>query len=306
LKINKIAHLTGHRGAVYTLAQGNTPQYITSAGGDGWVVLWDLDKPDLGRVIAKVETRIFSICVAENRIIAGNMDGGIHFINLDNPDLTKNIQHHQKGVFDIQIMGNQVYTIGGEGIITRWDLDKAQSIESLHLSSKSLRCMDYCPMRAEIAVGSSDGHIYILDKNFNIKYTIKNAHKNSVFAIKYTPDGQYILSGGRDAELNIWDLKDMQRLYEPIPAHNFTINDIAFHPIQKEIFATASRDKTIKIWSFEPHTEGGIVLKKVINTIRNGGHIHSVNKLLWSTHHEYLISGSDDQSLIIWKELTYN
>ena len=43
-----------------------------------------------------------------------------------------------------------------------------------------------------------------------------------------------------------------------------------------------------------------IKLLKVINTIRYGGHLNSVNTLYWTPYNNWLISGSDDRSLMIW------
>lgn len=76
-------------------------------------------------------------------------------------------------------------------------------------------------------------------------------------------------------------------------AHMFTINHLAFSP-DGSLFATASRDKTIKIWDTY-----SLKLLKVLDTIRHGGHINSVNRLLWLP--EMLVSASDDQRAIIWE-----
>ena len=301
----------GHQGSVFALTQGHTPQYMLSGAGDGWIVEWDLEKPDVGKLLAKVDSNIFSLLFLtdKNQIIAGNMNGGLHFIDLNNPDKNKNIAHHNTGVFDIQLIDNQLFTIGGDGIITRWSLEESRSIESFQLSTKSLRCMDFSNERCEFAIGASDGHIYFLDEKLNLKNIIKNAHKNSVFSVKYALDGQYLISGGRDALLKIWRLDENYENTEGVSetsAHLYTINKIAFHPQNPQIFTTASRDKTIKIWQLITSKENinvkieEVKLLKVINTIRYGGHLNSVNTLHWTPYNNWLISGSDDRSLMIW------
>ncbi len=305
----------GHQGSVFALTQGYTPQYILSGAGDGWIVKWDLTNPEVGKLLAKVDSNLFSLLFLpdKNQIVAGNMNGGLHFIDLNNPDKNKNIAHHSKGVFDIQLINNQLYTIGGDGIMTRWSVEKSRSIESFQLSTKSLRCMDFSKERHEFAVGASDGHIYFVDEHLNLKNIIKNAHKNSVFSIKYATNGQYLLSGGRDALLKMWRLDENVNASEAgqdtaleLSAHLYTINKIAFHPQNPHVFATASRDKTIKIWQLMTSDENQnfkieeIKLLKVINTIRYGGHLNSVNTLSWTPYNNWLISGSDDRSLMIW------
>lgn len=318
IDIKKITQLTGHQGSVYVLTDSMTPQsrlsrdfadaqYFLSGAGDGWVVEWDLAKPEVGKLLAKIETNIFSLLriKEKNLIVAGNRDGGIHFIDLNDAAQNKNVAHHTKGVFSIQLIDNQLITLGGEGSITRWALEEKRTLESLQLSSKSLRCMDFSPSRQEFAVGASDGNIYILDKNFELKKIIK-AHTNSVFTLKYAPNEDYLLSGGRDAMLKVWDVKDDFNNITSVPAHLYTLNDLAFHPTNPALFATASRDKTIKIWYFEPQNAEltmGVTLLKVLDTVRYGGHVNSVNSLLWSPFNNQLLSASDDRSIIVWEVL---
>ena len=75
----------------------------------------------------------------------------------------------------------------------------------------------------------------------------------------------------------------------------FTVNDMVFDT-DYSLLISASRDKTIKIWNADTFD-----LLKVIEGIRDDGHLNSVNSLLWSPDQDYLISGSDDKSIGIWK-----
>lgn len=207
LEIKKIATSTGHNAALYALAEGQSNRHILSAGGDGWIVEWSMDEPDNGRLVASVETRVFSLCAIPEQqlIIAGNMDGGLHFIQRKAADQTRNIQHHKKGVFAILHSGNIVLSAGGDGRLSKWSLSEFRSLESLQLSAQALRCMALHPIRPELAVGASDGNIYILDfETFDLKKTIVGAHLPSVFTLAWQPDGQGLLSGGRDAMLRLW------------------------------------------------------------------------------------------------------
>lgn len=287
---------TGHRAALYALAPGKDARHFYSAGGDGWLVEWNLDAPETGRVVASVETQVFSLVAipGQNRLVAGNMNGGLHWIDLERPERTRNIQHHPKGVYALQIHGPWLYSAGGDGVLTRWALEEARSMESFQLSNRALRCLSVSTKRSELAVGASDGSVYVLDlETLALKQTIAGAHDPSVFALSFSPDGHYMLSGGRDAMLRIWDMGKNAAMLLEQPAHLFTINHIAYTP-DGRYFATASRDKTIKIWD-----AAGFKLLKVLEAIRDGGHVNSVNKLLWMS--DTLISGSDDRTAILWR-----
>jgi WD40 repeat protein len=84
-----------------------------------------------------------------------------------------------------------------------------------------------------------------------------------------------------------------------VAAHLFAINHIAFSP-SGEYFATASMDKSIKIWKADE-----LKLLKVIDKGRHAGHGTSVNKLVWTDFKNQLVSASDDRTISVWN-LTFN
>lgn len=300
LQYQRHAVLTGHNAAVFALSPTDEPRFFLSGAGEGWVVRWDMEAPELGKLLAKVDTQIFSLLHLPdlNQVVVGNMNGGVHWVDLAEPAATKNIAHHRKGVYRILRVGEQVFTAGGDGILTRWDIHTARTLESIQLSHQSLRGLAYCPTRQEIAVGASDHNLYFVDAHtFQIKAKIPKAHNHSAFCVQYSPDGKHLLSGGRDALLNVWDAENLDLLSSQA-AHLFTINDIVFNPAGT-LFATASRDRSIKIWDAT-----NFKLNKVLNTIRDHCHVNSVNALLWSTHDNRLVSASDDRSIMLWRSLS--
>lgn len=297
-EVQKIAQLTGHNSAIYALSPGKDERHFLSAAGDGWVAEWNLDDPDMGRLVAKVETQIFSLCFLPDRdlIVAGNMNGGVHWVDLKDDENTRNIAHHKKGVYGICRVGGHLFTAGGEGLLTRWSVPDRRSLESFHLTNRSLRTVVFSEKRKELAIGASDNSIYILDVDtLELKRKIEEAHANSVFSLRYSPDETQLLSGSRDALLKVWDLENDDAPLRSMPAHLFTINDIVFHP-DGHLFATGSRDKMVKIWDAKTFE-----LKKVLEGLRDSGHFNSVNCLLWLGDGT-LASAGDDRSIILWRE----
>jgi WD40 repeat protein len=174
-----------------------------------------------------------------------------------------------------------------------------RTVESVQLSHHALRAIAYHEDRREFAIGASDNNIYILDADsLALKHTLENAHLNSVFSVAWSPDGSTLLSGGRDAWLRVWqtDTWEVSALQPLDAAHLFTLNHIVCSPCGR-FFATASRDKTVKIWDAQQFR-----LLKVLDVIRSGGHVNSVNRLWWQG--ERLISASDDRSAMIWRVQT--
>lgn len=298
MQVTKTVQLTGHNASIFALIEGQDERHIFTAAGDGWVVNWDLENPELGKLVAKVNRQVFSLCFLRKgqKIVAGNMDGGVHFIDLNDPLSTKNIAHHQRGVFDVLEADGNIFTAGGDGKLSRWSIEEMRSLETYHLANQALRCIIFCEKRQELAVGSSDGCIYLLDtQTLELRQKITAAHASSVFSLHYSQDGSHLLSGGRDAHLNVWDLENNFEKISSQPAHLFTINCIAFYP-SGQYFATGSRDKTVKIWDASNYE-----LVKVLEGGRDGGHFNSVNKVFWSKYQDLLVSCSDDRTCILWK-----
>jgi WD40 repeat protein len=294
-QLRKIHSCTGHRAALYALTEGRSPRHFLSAGGDGWIVEWDLDAPELGQLVAQVETQVFALLqLPEWQLtVAGNMQGGLHWIDRQAPDRGLNVQHHRKGVYELLALGEWLFSAGGDGLLTRWSLEQRRTVESFHLSNQALRCMALAPQRRCLAVGASDGNIYLLHADtLALQQTIPAAHAPSVFCLCWSPDERLLLSGGRDAMLRVWDAEEDMALQGEQAAHWFTLNHIVYAPDGRS-FATASRDKTLKIWDAQRFT-----LLKVAETIRDQGHLNSVNRLRWTP--EALLSASDDRSVIVW------
>ena len=115
----------------------------------------------------------------------------------------------------------------------------------------------------------------------------------AVFSLQYSPQGDFLVSGSRDAQVKIWDTNTFE-LIQNVPAHLFAVNHIAFHPTEP-YFATASMDKSIKIWGSDDFK-----LYKVISREKGFATHHlSINKLVWSGPN-HLLSTSDDKRIIVW------
>ncbi|WP_020569190.1 WD40 repeat domain-containing protein [Neolewinella persica] len=287
---------TGHNAAIYALKPAQDGFY--SAAADGLLVHWHKDDVNFGRAVANVEGGKFLSfdTLEDGGLVAGSLDGGVHWLYPEEPERNLHVAQHTRGVFAVLRVGEEVFTAGGDGVLTRWNAKTGRTVESLPVSENSLRSITCYPAGDLLAVGASDGKIYTLHQRTFELIDSQMANAPSVFCLAFQPGLGYpfIVSGGRDARLQFFDLALSKNLPSPLDAHNSTINDLAFSPDGRYL-ATASRDKTVKLWDAKTWE-----LLKVCEVVRDRGHVNSVNTLLWLDE-ETLITAGDDRRILTWK-----
>ena len=287
--------MMGHADGIYALAADDLGN-LFSGSADKFVAQWDLNTFTFTNPLAKTEGSIYAISLLNrHRMVIGSNDGFIYVLDYKQKKVIRSFKFHTKPVFDIIQDKSKalVFVAGGDGSFSVWDAKTWKVMHAFKLSDKSIRCLTLIKNKNWIAAGLSDHTIRIFDLNNFRQIQVLEGHDNSVFSLCYHNGNLY--SGGRDAYLNKWKLEGeafVRSLH--VPAHNYTINHILAHP-QFPVLATASRDKTIKIWHAET-----LELLKVLNKEKfEAAHSHSVNKLLWNDEHT-LISCGDDRKLVVW------
>jgi len=289
--------LEGHKDAVYALVSGTEPNIVFSSGGDGMIIRWDLANKGVGEVIAQLPSAIYALqyFAETDTLMAGTRFGGLYLLDLQS--------HKQKAFinlkYDIFKLGflqdrNMVVSVGTGGYIYVLQADALDIIEIIHPTGSGCRALALSPDGKHLASGWSDGNIRIYETIEFKEIQSFTAHSPSVFALVYNRVGDRLISGGRDAQIRVWDTTISYIELQKIPAHLFTVNDLVMIP-EYNLMASASRDKTVKIWDDE-----NFDLLKVIDRTKLPAHSHSVNKLLWTGYENNLVSAGDDKVIRIW------
>jgi len=307
IEVRKLRTLSGHRDGVYTVAGADQPSRFFSGAGDGMVVLWDLQEEPAtaatpgqapeGVRLAQLPNSVYALHHVDHLgvLAVGHNYNGIHVLDWKERKELSSLKTTDAAIFDLQSYRDDLFIASGDGALTVVNLSHMTIRSRQVFSEKSARAIALSSKTGEIAVGYSDSFIRIFDLD---NYALKKewqAHTNSVFTLRYSPDGRFLFSGSRDARLKAWDLKDDYRLAEEIVAHMYAINSLSFSPDGKH-FVTCSLDKSIKLWD-----AGQLKLLKVIDKARHAGHGTSVNKLLWTAYDGQVVSASDDRTISIWK-----
>lgn len=289
--IKKIATYLGHRDSVYSIGPGIQEGKMMSGSGDGYLVEWN--SPEEGIPFAKVNHPIYAFAQVpkEKTLWLAENSVGIHQINTDSKKVVNTYALGKSSLFFVQIFGDRIFMGDNHGYLHV--LQNGTFTQHQAVSTKSLRTLAINEARGEMAVGSSDHSIYILDLDTLQPIKKVEGHLNSVFTLCY--HGHFLISAGRDARIRLWDSSLDYLPVTEIPAHNYTIHHLL--PVEEYgLLASCSMDKSIKIWDLED-----MRLLKVIDKGKFASHGTSVNRLWWNRASQSLFSASDDRTISEWK-----
>jgi len=73
-----------------------------------------------------------------------------------------------------------------------------------------------------------------------------DGHKDSIYAMALSPDGQTLATGSYDQKIKLWNVATGKEI-KTLSGHNGCVYDLAFRADGK-ILASASADRTVKLW----------------------------------------------------------
>lgn len=292
IQVQKVHTLKGHNDCLYVLEKKNDKEFF-SAGADGMIVLWNLDSPENGQLIAQIPSSCYALCyIPEDEVlVVGQNFEGIQLIDVKNKQVINSLKFTETAIFDLLVQGDKIFAATGFGELFRIDRNTMIIEQSIKLTQESLRCLELT--NDVLLVGSSDNRLRAVQVDTLQAAKVIDAHSNSIFSVAKYPSRQYVLTGSRDAHLKFWDIASFE-LIDDIVAHMYAINHIAFSPTGQH-FVTCSMDKSIKVWDSDERK-----LLKVIDRARHAGHGTSVNKLVWMEYNDWVVSCSDDRTISVW------
>src|SRR5947207_15701240 len=84
---------------------------------------------------------------------------------------------------------------------------------SIYSDVTGVRSVAFAPSGTHAVAGCTDGAVQVVDLASGAHVYSYFGHKGAVNAVAWSPDGKYILSGGEDTHLFLWNAATMSEQY---------------------------------------------------------------------------------------------
>ncbi|KAG5537652.1 hypothetical protein RHGRI_024936 [Rhododendron griersonianum] len=165
-------------------------------------------------------------------------------------------------------------------------------VKSFEVTELPVRSAKFIARKQWVVAGADDMFLRVYNYNTMDKVKVFEAHTDYIRCVAVHPTLPYVLSSSDDMLIKLWDWDKGWVCTQIFEGHSHYVMQVTFNPKDTNTFASASLDRTIKIWN----------LGSPDPNFTLDAHLKGVNCVDYFTGGDkpYLITGSDDHTAKVW------
>jgi serine/threonine protein kinase len=216
---------------------------------------------------------------------------------------------HTKAVTCIAstVRGDKLASGSLDKMVRLWDMNGKQTASATF--ADAIYAVSWEPNESRLAVACANGKVYLCrPKDLHVVLTY-SGHTKAVRTVAWSPDGNYIASGGEDYSAQVWSPDYKASANVTYHGHSNTINALSWSPDSK-FLATASSDRTVQVWD----ATFGHTKTLYMGHMTNGTPIANadfsqvapavVYTVAWQPTGNFVASGDSNGMLHVWDPMT--
>ncbi|MEG4113871.1 MULTISPECIES: WD40 repeat domain-containing protein [unclassified Microcoleus] len=296
--------------SVESLALTPNGQSLLSTSGNK-ITLWDINsRKEIGTLGNHNQVHAITVTPNGKQAISGSLEGSLKLWNLDNRLEQLPQSPHSNSVKVVLVVPDGQRAISGsqDGTLKIWNLQNCEELLTLNYH-RAIQAVALMPDGQRAISGSQDGTLKIwnlqsgteLDSlageimppiecstSRGITIDIPSKIATPVQALVVTPDGQQVIGGLGDGNLQIWNLKKKLKQFR-LNGHTQQISGLAITSDGRQVISS-SFDGTLIVWDVERKTQLCVI----------HSHNEPINSIALMPDNQHVISASHDGTLKMW------
>ncbi|MBD2169411.1 hypothetical protein H6G04_34175 [Calothrix membranacea FACHB-236] len=272
---------------------------IASCGNDHTVRIWDSESATCLRIFRGHTDWVWSVYFVWGKrlVVSASSDRTAKIWSLDLGICVYTFHEPDREVWSVAFSNDgKTLATGSADSVKLWNVWTNKCLKTFDDNSTRVRTLAFSPDHKTL-VGSSDNQSI---KAWDVETgkclrSVKTAPTGAIWAVKFTPDGQTVMSCGTD-KIQLWNLgngEPQMTLHEP----HHRIRSLAYSP-DKNLIAVGSDDQLVRLWN----TQTGEIIKT----------FQGYSNRIWTVAVSpvpqqdmiCLASGSDDGDIRLWNAAT--
>lgn len=294
------------------LAFSPDSRVVAAGSADKLIRLWDVATGELVREFVGHGELVEDICFSPDggQLFSVSWDKTVRQWNTATGEMVRQfgaLPDIGYGI-DVSTDGRYLFAGSNDGMIIMWNIENGKEIRRFSVEKK-LRDIAISPNGELLAagyVGGPEGGIYLFEvatAKIIRKFT---GHRQSLRSLKFSPDGNYLVSGSADHTVRYWDVMVGTEVFG-FSGHTDEVSAVDISP-DGRLAISSSIDETIRLWSL-PVTNAarfGTSADPVIPAGDPGlvglmsGHTKFIHALAVSPNGRLAISGGRDGIARLW------
>ncbi|XP_055502399.1 coatomer subunit beta' [Leucoraja erinacea] len=178
------------------------------------------------------------------------------------------------------------------GSVCVWNHESQTLVKTFEVCDLPVRASKFVARKNWVITGADDMQIRVFNYNTLERVHVFEAHSDYIRCIAVHPTQPYILTSSDDMLIKLWDWEKKWTCSQVFEGHTHYVMQIVINPKDNNQFASASLDRTIKVWQLGSSSPNFTL----------EGHEKGVNCIDYYSGGDkpYLISGADDRLVKIW------
>ncbi|WP_328514066.1 trypsin-like peptidase domain-containing protein [Streptomyces mirabilis] len=288
--------LTGHTGAVTSVAFSPDGHTLATTSLDKSVRLWDIATGKTRTILTRSGNLATSVAFSPDghTLAIGGTDHTVHLWNVTTGKTRTTLTGHTDSVTSVAFSpdGHTLAASSDDNTARLWDATTGKPIATLTGHTNAVTSAAFSPDGHTLATASLDKTVRLWDIATSKTIATLHGHNGAVTSVAFSPDGHTLATGNFDTTVRLWDVTT-GKTRTTLTGHTGLVTSVAFSP-DGHTLATASLDHIAVLWDVATGATRAVL----------HGHTEGVDSVAFSLDGHTLATASLDKTVRLWDVTT--